>query len=71
MADPGWHLVAGGRPALERAIGFRPAPRARFARLTMRMGILGYIVLQLGIVGSSASRELGPLSQPTSTAIPC
>ena len=42
-ADPGWHLVAGGRRALERAIGFRPSPRLWFARFTIRLGIGGYV----------------------------
>ncbi len=41
-ADPGWSLIGGGRSTLERAIGFRPAARARVARLSRRLGIGGY-----------------------------
>jgi cyclic beta-1,2-glucan synthetase len=41
--DPGYHLIAQGRPALERAIRFRPSPRLRISRLSTRLGIGGYI----------------------------
>ena len=41
--DPGYHLIAEGRPALERTIGFRPPPRLRFSRFNVRLGIGGYI----------------------------
>ena len=27
LADPGYYLIAGGRPGFEAAIGFRPPPR--------------------------------------------
>ncbi|RYG28595.1 MAG: glycosyl transferase, partial [Burkholderiales bacterium] len=42
LGDPGYHLVAQGRPALERAIGFRPTTRLHLGRLMGRMGIGGY-----------------------------
>lgn len=42
LGDPGYHLVAQGRPALERAIGFRPTARLQLSRLMGRMGIGGY-----------------------------
>ncbi len=41
--DPGYHLIAEGRPALERAIGFRAPLRLRLSRLNVRMGIGGYV----------------------------
>ncbi len=41
--DPGYHLIAQGRHALERAIGFRPPPRLRISRFNTRLGIGGYI----------------------------
>ncbi|MCR4266445.1 GH36-type glycosyl hydrolase domain-containing protein [Nitratireductor sp. ZSWI3] len=41
--DPGYHLIAQGRPALERAIRFRPPPRLRISRLNARLGIGGYM----------------------------
>ena len=39
--DPGYHLIAEGRRALEQAIGFRPPPRLRIARFNVRLGIRG------------------------------
>jgi len=42
-ADPGYHLLRGGRRAFEAAIGFRPALRARPGRLGRRLGIGGYV----------------------------
>ncbi|ORE98122.1 glucoamylase family protein [Aurantimonas sp. 22II-16-19i] len=43
VADPGYHLIAGGRPALERAIDFRPPMRLSWSRFGMRLGIAGYV----------------------------
>jgi len=40
--DPGYHLIAEGRRALERAIGFRVPARLRITRLNVRLGIGGY-----------------------------
>jgi cyclic beta-1,2-glucan synthetase len=42
-ADPGYHLIAEGRPSLERSIGFRPPPRLWFNRFSVRLGIGGYV----------------------------
>ena len=41
--DPGYHLIGGGRLALEREIGFRPPPRLWIRRFSIRLGIGGYI----------------------------
>ena len=41
--DPGYHLIAGGRRALEHAIGFRPPLRLRISRFNIRGGIGGYV----------------------------
>ncbi|MBK5356084.1 glycosyl transferase [Pseudomonas sp. TH41] len=41
--DPGYHLIAEGRPALERAIGFHPPVRLRISRFNIRLGIGGYV----------------------------
>jgi cyclic beta-1,2-glucan synthetase len=41
--DPGYHLIAEGRAALERAIKFRPSPRLWISRLCVRLGIGGYV----------------------------
>jgi cyclic beta-1,2-glucan synthetase len=40
--DPGYHLIADGRHAFERSIGFRSSPNAWFARLSRALGIRGY-----------------------------
>ncbi|HET6609396.1 MAG TPA: glucoamylase family protein, partial [Rhodopila sp.] len=42
-ADPGYHLLAGGRRAFEAAIGFRPSSRAWPGRLSRGLGIRGYV----------------------------
>ncbi len=42
-ADPGYHLISEGRPALERAIGFHPPVCLRLGRLNVRLGIAGYV----------------------------
>ena len=40
--DPGYHLLAGGRRAFERRIGFQPAIRLHLSRCIARPGIRGY-----------------------------
>ncbi|WP_449395964.1 glucoamylase family protein [Devosia riboflavina] len=62
LGDPGYHLVAQGRPALERSIGFRPTTRLHLSRLMGRMGIGGYgfaiagvTLALLGLVGWTLS----------------
>ncbi|MDB5807564.1 MAG: glycosyl transferase [Betaproteobacteria bacterium] len=42
MGDPGYHLIAEGRLALEKSIGYRPPPRLAISRLSLRLGIAGY-----------------------------
>ena len=41
-ADPGYHLLAGGRRAFERAIGFRTPSHLWLGRLNRQLGIGGY-----------------------------
>jgi len=50
MADPGYHLIAEGRLALEKSIAFRPPARLAISRLSLRLGIAGYAgaILLLG-----------------------
>jgi cyclic beta-1,2-glucan synthetase len=43
IADPGYHLVAEGRRALEREIGFKAPPRMALARVAVASGITGYV----------------------------
>ncbi len=40
--EPGYHLIAGGRPALERAIGFHPSFAIALHRACRAVGIVGY-----------------------------
>ncbi|RYF38802.1 MAG: glycosyl transferase, partial [Comamonadaceae bacterium] len=42
-ADPGYHLIAEGRPALEETIGFTPPLRLAMSRFEVRLGIVGYV----------------------------
>lgn len=49
VGDPGYHLIAEGRPALEQAIGFRPSARLRISRLSLRLGIWGYILALIAL----------------------
>ncbi|MGO4332586.1 glucoamylase family protein [Cupriavidus sp. 2TAF22] len=54
--DPGYHLIAEGRLALERTIGFRPPPRLRFSRINVALGIGGYVgAILLATVGVLAA----------------
>src|SRR6266480_3910806 len=41
--DPGYHLIAGGRPTFERAVGFRAPMRRWPVRCRTKIGIAGYI----------------------------
>ena len=49
VGDPGYHLIAGGRGALERSIGFRTPARLWISRLSIRLGIGGYVGAILGV----------------------
>ena len=41
--DPGYHLIAEGRPALEATIGFQAPLRLAVSRFEVRLGIGGYV----------------------------
>jgi len=43
QADPGWSLIAAGRPAFEQEIGFRPPVRLRFRGWGIAAGLGGYL----------------------------
>lgn len=47
QADPGYHLIAEGRLALEATLGFRPSARLRLTRIHVRLGLAGYVGAQL------------------------
>ncbi|GAB3368919.1 glucoamylase family protein [Azotobacter armeniacus] len=42
VGDPGYHLIAEGRRALERTVGFRPPLRLRISRCNIGLGMGGY-----------------------------
>jgi cyclic beta-1,2-glucan synthetase len=42
-ADPGYYLIAAGRPGFESSIGFKPSIRARPGRFYRALGIGGYV----------------------------
>ncbi|MDP1873109.1 GH36-type glycosyl hydrolase domain-containing protein [Phenylobacterium sp.] len=44
-ADPGYHLLGGGRPDMEKALGYRPELWRRPARFIRSFGISGYVVV--------------------------
>jgi cyclic beta-1,2-glucan synthetase len=57
--DPGYHLVAGGRRAFERTVGFRVPLRSWPGRLNVAIGIRGYIA---GVLALTALIVFWPLS---------
>ena len=50
--DPGYHLIAGGRPTFERTVGFRAPVRNWLVRCNTKIGIGGYIVGSVIIVAA-------------------
>jgi cyclic beta-1,2-glucan synthetase len=59
--DPGYHLIAEGRYALERAIGFKPPLRLAITRLQLRLGIGGYVGAILLVAAVLLALALGSL----------
>ncbi|WP_339081971.1 glucoamylase family protein [Pseudomonas sp. TMP9] len=55
LSDPGYHLIAEGRRALEQRINFRPPLRLRISRMHLRLGMPGYV----GAIVSLACLLLG------------
>ncbi|WP_029349199.1 glucoamylase family protein [Bosea sp. 117] len=60
--DPGYHLIAEGRRAFEQAIHFRPPPRLRLSRVSIRLGIGGYVGAILAVTLSLIGVALWALS---------
>ncbi|CAK7255795.1 MULTISPECIES: GH36-type glycosyl hydrolase domain-containing protein [unclassified Shinella] len=54
VGDPGYHLIAQGRPAFERMVGFRRPRRLMAGRLVAHTGIAGYA----GAIGVVTSMSL-------------
>ncbi|WP_218939141.1 GH36-type glycosyl hydrolase domain-containing protein [Pseudomonas nicosulfuronedens] len=64
--DPGFHLIAEGRPMLERAIGFSPTLHLRLNRFSVHLGMGGYI----GAIGLLSLVLLGFVSHLLSQSAP-
>ena len=64
QADPGYHLIAEGRLALEATLGFRPNARLRLTRLHVRLGLGGYVGAQLAIGLALLAPVAWQLAQP-------
>jgi cyclic beta-1,2-glucan synthetase len=64
VADPGYHLIADGRRAIEQSIGFRPPLRLRISRLQIRLGIGGYVGTILLVTTGLLALALWALSAP-------
>ena len=45
LGDPGYFLIASGRPSLEQVLGFRPSPRERLRQVFLTYGMSGYVGL--------------------------
>ncbi|WP_187774743.1 GH36-type glycosyl hydrolase domain-containing protein [Billgrantia pellis] len=45
VSDPGYFLIATGRPLLEQTIGFRPSLRERLRQTCLKFGMRGYVGL--------------------------
>nr|WP_249198915.1 hypothetical protein [Gluconobacter kondonii] len=43
-ADPGYYLIAEGRPALEQELGFRAPLRVQVGKISRQLGITGYSI---------------------------
>jgi cyclic beta-1,2-glucan synthetase len=65
--DTGYHLVAGGRLAFEREIGFRPRLGAWPARISRRLGIGGYVAVLAGLAALLVALGLAAIWGPATT----
>ena len=68
VGDPGYHLIAKGRPALERTIGFRLPPQLRISRFSIRLGIGGYVGAILLVTAVLLALALWALAAPALAA---
>nr|MBF0682149.1 glycosyl transferase [Pseudomonas sp.] len=64
VSDPGYHLIAQGRRALEARIGYAPPWRLRLNRIAIRSGIAGYVGTILGVTAILAGLALWALWRP-------
>ncbi|WP_145561805.1 GH36-type glycosyl hydrolase domain-containing protein [Yersinia aldovae] len=62
--DPGYHLIGAGRRELENQLRFSPSARLWFSRLSVRLGIGGYISAILLVTSALLALALWLLSYP-------
>lgn len=62
--DPGYHLIGAGRRELENQLRFSPSARLWFSRLSVRLGIGGYIGAILLVTSALLALALWLLSFP-------
>jgi cyclic beta-1,2-glucan synthetase len=62
-ADPGYHLIAEGRRALEQAIGFTPPWPLAIARFHLRLGMGGYLGAMLVLAALLLALSLWALAR--------
>ncbi len=65
VGDPGYHLIAEGRPAFENALAFVPPLRERLARFNVRLGIDGYAIAILALTGALLVAALSLVADPS------
>jgi cyclic beta-1,2-glucan synthetase len=61
--DPGYYLLAAGRPAFESAMQVRPLWSDRLARACRAFGIAGYGSFVVALAGASLALVIGALTQ--------
>jgi cyclic beta-1,2-glucan synthetase len=64
VGDPGYHLIAQGRRALEARIGYVPPWRLRLNRIAIGSGISGFVGLILGVTAILTALALWALWSP-------
>jgi cyclic beta-1,2-glucan synthetase len=69
LADPGYHLITEGRLALEKSIGYQPPFWLRVNRLTMSVGIGGYVGAIVLVTALLLAAGLAWLNSSAITAI--
>jgi cyclic beta-1,2-glucan synthetase len=62
--DPGYHLIAEGRPAFEKMIGFRPSLGLWISRFNIRLGIAGYVGAILTVTTALISLAVWTVATP-------
>ena len=65
--EPGYYLIAKGRPAFEKTIGFRLTFKERIVRANTNVGISGYIAVVVGVTLLVAAMMLNSSIEPNAS----